>query len=113
MDKPEHVSVVLARVFDRMIADIDGQEGAKELAGDAFCTKGDATVRVYEKTNTAQSEAFQQPVPWDRDCLSALREFRRVDDGMAYGVERTDAIRNGQVPLVAAAAFALLAGDLI
>ncbi|HDZ6666277.1 TPA: DNA cytosine methyltransferase [Pseudomonas aeruginosa] len=52
-----------------------------------------------------------KPVPWDRDCFGALREFRRMDDGLAYGVERTDAIRNGQVPLVAATAFSILSGQ--
>lgn len=52
---------------------------------------------------------FRKSIPWDRDCLSALREFRRVDDGMAYGLERTDSIRNGQVPRVAATAFHILA----
>ena len=49
-------------------------------------------------------------VAWDRNWESALREFRGVDDGMAYGVERTDTIRNGQVPIVAATAFRILSG---
>lgn len=48
-------------------------------------------------------------VAWDRDWEGALREFRGMDDGLAYGVERTDTIRNGQVPAVAATAFNLLA----
>lgn len=45
---------------------------------------------------------------WNRDWESALREFRGMDDGMAYGVERIDTIRNGQVPAVAATAFLML-----
>jgi site-specific DNA-cytosine methylase len=49
-----------------------------------------------------------KPVSWDRDCASALREFRGMDDGLAYGVERTDCIRNGQVPLCAATAWRYL-----
>lgn len=49
-----------------------------------------------------------QSVSWNRSWESALCELRRVDDGLAYGVERTDAIRNGQVPEVAARAFRLL-----
>ncbi|ENO92580.1 C-5 cytosine-specific DNA methylase [Thauera sp. 28] len=53
---------------------------------------------------------FRESIPWDGDCFGALRQFRRVDDGLAYGVERTDAIRNGQVPLVAATAFSILTG---
>ena len=39
----------------------------------------------------------QQSVPWDRDWQSALREFRRVDDGTAYRVDRVDLIRNSVV----------------
>jgi hypothetical protein len=45
---------------------------------------------------------IEQPVSWDRDWQSALREFRAVDDGLRYGVEATDAIRNAIVPQVAA-----------
>lgn len=45
---------------------------------------------------------------WERDWESALREFRRMDDGLAYRVERIDTIRNGQVPAVAATAWELL-----
>lgn len=47
----------------------------------------------------------QQPMAWNRDWESALREFRGVDDGLAYGVERLDTLRNGQVPAVAARAW--------
>ncbi len=50
-----------------------------------------------------------QPAAWHRDWEGALREFRGMDDGLAYGVERLDAIRNGQVPQCAAAAWRLLA----
>jgi len=50
-------------------------------------------------------------ISWNRDCESALREFRGMDDGMAYGVERTDTIRNGQVPIVAATAWRILSGE--
>ena len=50
----------------------------------------------------------RKPISWDRDWQGALREFRGMDDGMAYGVERIDTIRNGQVPRVAATAFCKL-----
>jgi len=40
----------------------------------------------------------RQPIPWNRTCESALREFRGMDDGAAYGVDRTDTIRNAVVP---------------
>lgn len=39
-----------------------------------------------------------QPVPWNTTCESALRNFRRMDDGTTYGVDRTDTIRNAVVP---------------
>lgn len=39
----------------------------------------------------------QQSVPWDRDWQSALREFRGMDDGSAYRVDRIDLIRNAVV----------------
>jgi len=42
----------------------------------------------------------QQSVPWDRDWQSALREFRGVDDGSAYRVDRIDTLRNGLVPQI-------------
>jgi DNA (cytosine-5)-methyltransferase 1 len=42
----------------------------------------------------------QQSVPWDRDWQSALREFRGVDDGSAYRVDRVDTIRNAVVPQI-------------
>ena len=43
----------------------------------------------------------QQSVPWNRDWQSALREFRGMDDGAAYRVDRIDTIRNAVVvPLV-------------
>lgn len=50
----------------------------------------------------------RKPIPWGRDWKGALCEFRGVDDGLAYGVERVDTIRNGQVPIVAATAFDIL-----
>ena len=38
---------------------------------------------------------------WDDPWETALRRLRRMDDGSAYGVERTDGIRNAVVPQVA------------
>lgn len=39
-----------------------------------------------------------EPVAWDRDWESALCEFRRMDDGLSYGVERLDTLRNAIIP---------------
>ena len=41
-----------------------------------------------------------EPFPWDRDWESALRDFRGVDDGLSYGVDRTDTLRNAVVPQI-------------
>jgi DNA (cytosine-5)-methyltransferase 1 len=52
----------------------------------------------------------QQSFPWDRDWQSALREFRGMDDGSAYRVDRVDTIRNAVVPqIVEAIGRAILA----
>jgi len=53
-----------------------------------------------------------KPVPQDTSWESALSTFRRVDDGLARDVGRTDGIRNGQVPIVAANAWAVLSEGL-
>ncbi len=53
----------------------------------------------------------QQSVAWDRDWESALCEFRGMDDGLAYGVERIDTLRNAQVPAVVALAWMQLSGQ--
>jgi len=47
-------------------------------------------------------------IPWDRTPQRALAELRGMDDGLARVVDRTNAIRNGQVPIVAALAWRIL-----
>lgn len=54
-----------------------------------------------------------KPIPQNRDWRGALSSFRGVDDGMARDVGRTDGVRNGQVPIVAATAFRMLSMGLI
>jgi hypothetical protein len=41
-----------------------------------------------------------KPVAWDSDWLSVFTRVRGACDGLARNVDRTDAIRNGQVPAV-------------
>lgn len=50
-----------------------------------------------------------QPVPWDRPWEDALCEFRGMDDGLSYGVERLDGLRNAVVPHCALAIFEAIA----
>lgn len=49
-----------------------------------------------------------KPTAWDRDWLSVFTGVRGARDGLARNVDRTDTIRNGQVPAVAANAWRLL-----
>jgi hypothetical protein len=51
----------------------------------------------------------QQPFAWDRHWLDVFTGVRGTGNGLARNVDRTDAIRNGQVPRVAATAFLELA----
>jgi DNA (cytosine-5)-methyltransferase 1 len=49
-----------------------------------------------------------ESIPWDGGWETALGLFRGMDDGMARSVDRTDAIRNGQVPAVVRLAWRTL-----
>ena len=42
-----------------------------------------------------------QPTAWHRGWQSTLRDFRRMDDGLSYRVDRLDGIRNAIVPQIA------------
>lgn len=50
---------------------------------------------------------FQSLAP-DGDWQDKVAMFRGMDDGLAHNVDKTDCIRNGQIPAVAAAAFRIL-----
>lgn len=54
---------------------------------------------------------FIEPPAWDGDWLSVFTRVRGTGDGVARNVDRTDAIRNGQVPAVAAMAWEILAPE--
>lgn len=53
-----------------------------------------------------------KPFSRDESWQCALSRFRGVANGVARNVDRTDAIRNGQVPRVAAAAWIILTAGL-
>ena len=50
----------------------------------------------------------QQPFAWDSHWIDVFAGVRGTRNGLANRLDRTDAIRNGQVPRVAAAAFTIL-----
>ena len=74
-----------------IVANSERSEGQRPLRGSAVGMGG-----------------LKQSVPWDRTPERALSEFRGVDDGLARAVDRTNAIRNGQVPAVAKLAWEIL-----
>ncbi len=43
---------------------------------------------------------LEQSLAWDRDWQDTLLELRGMDDGLSYGVERTDCLRNAVVPQI-------------
>ena len=54
---------------------------------------------------------FVEPPAWDDDWLAVFTRVRGTGDGVARNVDRTDTIRNGQVPAVAAMAWEVLAPE--
>lgn len=69
--------------------------------------------RVQEREKSRSGEAGRvgriiKPISWDEPWESALSRLRGASDGVACAMDRTDSIRNGQVPAVAATAFTLL-----
>lgn len=51
-------------------------------------------------------------IPWNESPECALSQLRGVDDGVAGAVDRTNCIRNRQVPAVAALAWTILSEQL-
>lgn len=52
-----------------------------------------------------------QSIPWDKDWIDVFTEARGDFDGVANGVDRTNAVRNGQVPEVARLAWEILSNQ--
>lgn len=55
----------------------------------------------------------QQSFAWDRHWLDVFTRVRGAGNGLAHRLDRTDAIRNGQVPRVAARAWRELSARLV
>lgn len=70
-----------------------------EVRGESFCR---ALRRVGWKL---------QSVSWDKAWVDVFTEARRDVDGVANGVDRANAVRNGQVPEVARLAWEILSNE--
>ena len=69
----------------------------------AWCVKQHG--QPSAKSRSHGSHAFHREGSW----LEMARKFRRLDDGVANSVERTEALGNGQVPAVVRRAWECLA----
>jgi DNA (cytosine-5)-methyltransferase 1 len=127
----ENSPALVTRGLDRVLADLasvgfDARWSNLSAAQLGAChERNRAWIVAYsaEIVGPARTGIIEQPrqlagVPWSYTGISGdrrgrwvevAREFRRMDDGLAFAVERTEAIGNGQVPIVAATAFQQLA----
>ena len=65
-------------------------------------------VQIREEScgrTTGRMGRILKPMAWDEHWQDAFARLRGMDNGLARAVDRTDAIRNGQVPAVAALAW--------
>ena len=65
----------------------------------AYPERGERRDEPYLRSLGRVGREFK-PVPWDGDWESALRRFRGMDDGLSYGVDRIDTLRNAVVPQI-------------
>jgi DNA (cytosine-5)-methyltransferase 1 len=129
----ENSPALVARGLDRVLADLasigfDARWSSLSASQLGACHQRDrAWIVAYsaEVVGTSRARAIKQPgqlagKPWsyagiarDREgrWVEMAREFHRMDDGLAFTVERTEAIGNGQVPIVAATAFRMLCAE--
>lgn len=129
----ENSSALITRGLDRVLADLASigfdarwsHLSASQLGACHDRSRTWIVAYAAEIVGKTRARSVKQPrqfagVPWSYEGISRDREgrwvemarhFRRMDDGMAFAVERTEAIGNGQVPIVAATAFTLLSND--
>ena len=120
----ENSPILTSRGLDRILGDLasmgfDAEWGVLGARPFGF---PHARERIWIVANAQRSERREephngtrgrmgrviQPAAWDRDWLSVFTRVRGTSNGMARNVDRTDAIRNGQVPAVAANAWRIL-----
>jgi DNA (cytosine-5)-methyltransferase 1 len=123
----ENSPALVTRGLDRVLADLASvgfdarwsnfsasQLGANHERNRAWVVAYSAEIMGPARTGIVEQPRQFTNVPWSYAGLSSdrrsgwvemARKFRRMDDGLAFSVERTEAIGNGQVPIVAATAF--------
>lgn len=113
----ENVTGIISLALDDVLSDLDGMRyTARTFVIPAVAVRAPhRRPRVWIVANTERSEQSrqeschgstrrmgraQESIPWDRDWQVALREFRGMDDGHSYRVDRIDSIRNAVVPQI-------------
>lgn len=112
----ENVAALLRRGVDKVLGDLaaDGYDAEWDCIPASHVGAPHNRDRWFAVAYPERRERWQEPylwplgrmgreqqsVPWDRDWQSTLREFRGMDDGSAYRVDRVDTIRNAVVPQI-------------
>lgn len=113
----ENVAALLGRGMGRVLGDLAAQryDAEWDCIPASFCGAPHNRDRVWIITYPQRDEQsrekprigpigrvgrFEQPVSWDRHWKDAFTEFRRVDDGNARSVDRTDLTRNSLIPQI-------------
>lgn len=120
----ENSPVLACRGLDRVLGDLAemGFDARWGVVGADACGLPHKRERIwivaYAKRRECREESHDgkdrrmgrviKSVAWDRDWLSVFTRVRGNGNGVARNVDRTDAIRNGQVPCVAASAWRIL-----
>lgn len=125
----ENSAMLVNRGLDRLLCDLAamGFDAAWGVVGADACGFLHKRERIWiVAANTERLQERQKPCGWthgrmggqfkplaqDGNWQDKLAGFRGMGNGLARAVDRTDAIRNGQVPTVAATAFTYLQEQL-
>lgn len=120
----ENSPVLTSRGLDRVLGDLAemGFDARWGVVGASSCGLPHRRERIWIVAHSKRSECREEShdgqdrrmggviksVAWDRDWLSVFTGVRGNGNGVARNVDRTDTIRNGQVPCVAASAWRIL-----
>lgn len=123
----ENSAVLTSRGLDRVLGDLAslGFDARWGVLGAYHAGLDHKRDRIWIVANSKRGEWGQQPhygsggrmgrfiepPAWDDDWLAVFTRVRGTGDGLARNVDRTDTIRNGQVPAVAALAWEVLAPE--